>query len=146
MGSFFLVDYFWLILSISLFILEALIPGVFIIWIGMAALLVGLIQAFFPLSLAWQILLFSFFTPCFAVFGLYGYRILKKNKKNLEINEKILSLKGQTFILEAPIIDGKGYGVLGGTLWALRGPDVPKGTKVKIVKVENNCLFIEIIS
>ena len=51
----------WLIFGFLLMALELLAPGVFMFWLGLAALLVGLLS--FAISLSWQaqLLLFAVF-------------------------------------------------------------------------------------
>ncbi len=54
------LDYWhWLILSVLLVILEIFSPGVFLIWMGLAAGLVGLLLLAFP-ELGWHYQLLGF--------------------------------------------------------------------------------------
>ena len=54
----------WLIFGIILMALELLAPGVFLFWLGLAALLVGLLS--FAINPSWQtqILMFAIFAAC----------------------------------------------------------------------------------
>ena len=54
----------WLIFGIVLMALELLAPGVFLFWLGLAALLVGLVS--FVLHPSWQtqLLMFAVFAAC----------------------------------------------------------------------------------
>ena len=49
----------WLIAAMLLFILEVVAPGVFLMWFGVAALVVGLIAMTFDMSLLAQALIFA---------------------------------------------------------------------------------------
>src|SRR3981189_2530868 len=49
----------WLIFGVLLMALELLAPGVFLFWLGLAALLVGLLSFAFHPSWQWQILMFA---------------------------------------------------------------------------------------
>src|ERR1700752_5084335 len=54
----------WLIFGFILMALELTAPGVFLFWLGLAALLVGLVS--FPLHPSWQtqLLMFAVFAAC----------------------------------------------------------------------------------
>ena len=55
----------WLIIGALLILFEIILPGVYLFWIGIAALIVGFILNFIPLSITIQILLFAIFCLCF---------------------------------------------------------------------------------
>lgn len=56
----FVSPWYWIIAGTLLMGLEILVPGVFVLWIGLGALVVGIVLALFPeASLAWQLVLFA---------------------------------------------------------------------------------------
>src|SRR5579859_2655381 len=56
----------WLIFGIVLMALELLAPGIFLFWLGLAALLVGLLSFAFNPSWQLQILMFAIFAAAVA--------------------------------------------------------------------------------
>jgi membrane protein implicated in regulation of membrane protease activity len=61
----------WFILAAVLFVLEVLAPGMFMLWLGLAAIVIGIVSA--VVMLAWQWQLISFACAC-ACAGLATFR------------------------------------------------------------------------
>ena len=99
----------WLIFGVLLMALELLAPGVFLFWLGLAALLVGLLSFAIHPSWQMQILMFAIFAAC--AVPLWR-RIASSGKavsaSNPFLNKRADALVGRVFTLEKPIIDGSG--------------------------------------
>lgn len=132
----------WLILGFVLMGLEVFAPGVFLFWLGLAALLVGLLS--FVLHPSWQAQLVMF--AVFAAAAVPIWLRLARNKADTNaspyLNKRADALLGREFTLEKPIIDGSGTVRLGDTVWRVAGPDTPAGTKVKVVQVDGANLTV----
>jgi inner membrane protein len=50
--------WFWLSLGLILGVAEMIVPGLFLIWFGLAAIVVGLLDYAFPISIPFQVALF----------------------------------------------------------------------------------------
>ena len=133
----------WLIFGFILMALEVLAPGVFLFWLGLAALLVGLLS--FAIHPSWelQILMFAVFAA--AAVPLWR-RIARSNnsvsKSNPFLNKRADALVGRVFTLEKPIIDGSGTVRIDDTIWRVAGPDTPAGSRVKIVQADGASLTV----
>ncbi|WP_315721900.1 MULTISPECIES: NfeD family protein [unclassified Bradyrhizobium] len=133
----------WLIFGVILMALELLAPGIFLIWLGLAALLVGLLS--FALSPGWQlqILLFALFS--IAAVPLWR-RLARANaapsQDNPFLNRRSAALVGREFTLEKPIIDGNGTVRIDDTVWRVAGPDIPAGSRVRIVQADGAHLTV----
>ena len=133
----------WLIFGAVLMALELLAPGVFLFWLGLAALLVGLLS--FAIHPSWQaqILMFAVFAA--AAVPLWR-RIARSNnsvsKSNPFLNKRADALIGRVFTLERPIIDGAGTVRIDDTVWRVAGPDTPAGNRVKIVQADGASLTV----
>src|SRR6202165_1592312 len=118
----------WLIFGVVLMALELLAPGGFLFWLGLAALLVGLLS--FAIHPSWQlqILMFAIFAAC--AVPLWG-RVARANtavsRSNPFLNKRADALVGRVFTLEKPIIDGAGTVRIDDTIWRGAGPDAPAG-------------------
>jgi inner membrane protein len=132
----------WLIFGFVLMALEVLAPGVFLFWLGLAALLVGLIS--FAVQLSWQFQLVMF--AVFAAAAVPVWRRLARPKPDGDaspfLNRRSEALLGREFTLEKPIIDGSGTMRIGDTVWRVAGPDTPAGTRVKVVQVDGANLTV----
>src|SRR6516165_6608605 len=97
----------WLIFGFILMALEIVAPGVFLFWLGLASLLVGLVS--FALHPSWQtqLLMFAVFAAC----AVPAWRRLAHRAhpdSNPFLNRRADALVGRVFTLEKPIIDGSG--------------------------------------
>src|ERR1700680_455161 len=116
----------WLIFGVLLMALELLAPGVFLFWLGLAALLVGLLSFAFDPSWQVQILMFSIFAA--AAVPLWR-RVARNNsavsKSNPFLNKRADALVGRVFTLEKPIIDGSGTVRIDDKVSRVAGPHAP---------------------
>jgi len=133
----------WLIVGFILMALELLAPGVFLIWLGLAALLVGLLS--FAINLSWQLQLLTFAVFAVAAVPLWR-RVARSNstvsRSNPFLNKRTAALIGRVFTLEKPIIDGTGTVRIDDTIWRVAGPDAPAGSRVKIVQADGASLTV----
>jgi membrane protein implicated in regulation of membrane protease activity len=131
----------WLIFGFILMALEVLAPGVFLFWLGFAALLVGLLS--FLWHPPWQIQLLMF--AVFAAAAVPLWRRLARGAasgSNRFLNRRAAALVGRVFTLEKPIVDGWGTVRVDDTIWRIAGPDTPAGSRVRIVRADGANLTV----
>ena len=133
----------WPIFGLILMALELLAPGVFLFWLGLAALLVGLIS--FAIHPPWQLQLLMF--AVFATASVPLWRRVARNHtaasaSNPFLNKRADALVGRVFTLEKPIIDGWGTVRIDDTIWRVAGPDTPAGSRVRIVQADGARLTV----
>ena len=133
----------WLIFGVILMALELMAPGVFLFWLGLAALLVGLVSFAFTPSWQVQILMFA----VFAAAAVPLWRRLSRSNAAPSgdspfLNKRADALVGRVFTLEKPIVDGTGTVRIDDTVWRIAGPDVPAGSRVKIVQAHGASLTV----
>jgi len=133
----------WLIFGVVLMALELMAPGVFLFWLGLAALLVGLVSFAFTPSWQVQILMFAVFAA--AAVPLWR-RLSRSNTavsvSNPFLNKRADALVGRVFTLEKPIVDGAGTVRIDDTVWRVAGPDAPAGSRVRIVQADGASLTV----
>ena len=135
----------WLIFGVVFLVLEIIAPGAIFMWFGFSGLLTGLVLWLFPgMSIGLQILLFS----VSAVLSIIAWKAYHLNKPepespDPELNNRLSVFIGQEHILKNPIVDGKSRIQLGDGTWTIRGPDLPKGSRIKIVDVKGIQLLVE---
>ena len=133
----------WVILSAILLALELAVPGAFMMWLGLAAVLVGLIS--FAVDWSWQAQLVAFAIFTAASVPLWR-RFARKVDPQLEspyLNRRTEALVGRVFTLEKPIVDGIGTVQIDDTIWRVSGADAAAGSRVRVVRAEGANLKVE---
>jgi membrane protein implicated in regulation of membrane protease activity len=133
----------WLIVGLVLMVLELIAPGVFLLWLGLAALLVGVITLF--VDWIWQVQVIAFAAFSLAAVPLWR-RVATQSGPNADttfLNRRSDALVGRIFTLDKPIMDGSGTVRVDDTVWRVSGPDCPAGSRVKVVRSDGASLQVE---
>ena len=133
----------WLILGLALLALETMAPGMFMLWLGLAAIIVGLVS--FGVTLAWQtqIILFALLAVAAVPLWRRFARHPSRDEGNAFLNRRSEALVGQEFTLDRPIAEGAGAVRVGDTVWRVQGPDLPAGSRVRVVRADGASLHVE---
>ena len=149
-GIFALIDtlgmWGWMSFGLILMMLELLIPGTFIIWFGLGAVLTGICVGLMTLTPAMQLTAFIVFSTISIFFGFFVYKRLFGANKNVGTQDKTGAHKyiGQSFKVVESIQDGIGKVAVGDTVWLAKSDkDIAKGRRVKVVAVEGTILVVE---
>jgi membrane protein implicated in regulation of membrane protease activity len=139
-----LLFWHWWVVALVLIIVEMVAPGFFLMWIGGAAAVTGLITLIAP-SLPWQVQFLIF--GVLSVASVVGARYyIKRNPivtADATLNRRGAQYVGRTFSLEEAIVNGIGKVRVGDTLWRAEGPDLPVGDRVKVTGVDGAALKVE---
>ena len=135
----------WFILAAILIILEVFAPGAFMLWIGIAAGVVGAVLYFAP-ALTWeyQFILFSI-ASIGSILAWRGYR--QANPVITDeptLNRRGAQYIGRVFTLDTPSINGIGKIRVDDSTWKIEGADCLAGTKVRVEGIENTVLKVEV--
>jgi inner membrane protein len=132
----------WFIAGLILLGLEVIAPGAFMMWLGLAALLVGVISL--AIDWPWQAQLVAF-----AVFAIASIPLWRRFLRGPQVpadqpflNRRIDAMVGHVFTLETPIVDGVGTVRVGDTVWRVNGPDSPAGSRVTVTKTDAATLIV----
>ena len=137
----------WWVLGIALLVAEIAVPGNVLVWIGVAGLATGVLSNLFW-DMGWwvwevQWLVFA----ALAGLSLYlGRQWLNRNRGQSDepnLNQRGASLVGRTADLIDPIHNGRGKVKIGDTIWIVSGPDLPLGTRVRVVSSDGSDLRVE---
>ena len=85
----------WLILGAALLLLEVLVPGIFMLWVGFAAIITGVIALAFPISMQIQLLIFAGAAVASVLIG----RMLFKNDAD-PTDQPFLNKRGEAACLQ----------------------------------------------
>ena len=116
--------WFWLSLGLILGAAEMVAPGFFLMWLGLAAIIVGILDYFLPITVAYQV----------AMFAILSVLTVFAGKKFLADNP-----------IEA-ITDGQGRVKVGDTVWAARGTDAATSARVRVTGADGAVLLVESIT
>ena len=128
----------WWLLGIVLMTVEAIAPGFFFLWMGIAALLVGLVLILLPeLAGNYQLLLFALL-----LFGSIVVLHIRLRRHPTRTEDPLLNRRGHQYIgrvftLDAPAVNGYGKIRVDDSTWrVLVEQDYPTGTRLRIVGVD----------
>lgn len=137
----------WWVAGMLLLGAELIAPGVFLVWIGLAAIATGILSLVLWGSIIWgwqiQLLVFAAFAVAFT---LIGRRLVKTRGDTSDeplLNQRTASLVGRTATLEDPIREGRGRIRLDDTWWSVNGPDLPTGTRIRVSAAHGRDLTVE---
>ena len=142
--SFQIAFWYWWVLAAILLVFEMTLPGVVFLFLAIGAAASGVLLAVAPgTSLEAQL-------GVFAVFAVASALALRPTLKRLQgrvaastLNARGEALVGQTFVLDTPILGGRGRARLGDGSWIITGPDMVAGARVRVAAVNGTELKVE---
>lgn len=136
------MPWLWLTSGVILCAAETLSPGIFLLWIGLAAIATGVITLIIELSPEVALIVFALLSVVFALVGRKIYGPVGKAIVESMPGHRAASLIGREFILDQPITQGFGQIRVDDTVWRVRGADQPRGVKVRVKQVEDEILLV----
>lgn len=133
----------WIIAGLVLLGLELVVPGGYLLWLGVAGVLTGIITLIQPLPWAVQWLIFGGLSLVSILVWLRITRNRKEQSDRPLLNRRADRFIGIVAVLEQPIVEGSGRLALDDTFWRIAGPDLPAGSKVRIVGSDGAVLKVE---
>jgi membrane protein implicated in regulation of membrane protease activity len=136
----------WWILALLLFLLELALPGIFFLWLGIAAAVTGLVVLIVA-DLSWElaVTIFTVLSVVTAVIGRRFWRPRNIATDDATLNQRGLQYIGQVFTLETAIENGSGRVKVADGAWLVSGPDLPAGTRVRVTGVQGARLVVEAV-
>ncbi|EZP72709.1 Membrane protein [Sphingomonas paucimobilis] len=136
--------WWWLVFAALLGIGEVLVPGVFLIWVALAAAVTGLIALALPLSVPVQFLIFAGLCLVAVWGGRRWYAANPVASQDPLLNDRTARLIGETVVVVEAIEGGHGRVRVGDSVWSCRGPDAPAGARVRITGADASILQVEL--
>lgn len=131
----------WIALGFVLCAAEMLLPGVFLLWIGLAAMATGALLLLLPLTFPVTLLAFGGFAVVSMLVGRMIYGTLSRREAMPFLNQRAGSLVGTSYVLDHPIVNGAGRIRVQDSIWQVKGPDAQAGERVKVVAVEGGVML-----
>ena len=133
----------WACLSLALISAEVMAPGVFLLWLGIAAAVVfGVVLLVPGIPVLWQAL--GFIVLSFASIAVYRKHFRQDSERNDQplLNRRAEHFIGKNFVLESAIVNGSGRLKIGDAFWTVAGEDLPVGTRVRVVQSDGMVLTV----
>ena len=138
------IDLVRLAAAVLLGIGELAIPGVFLIFLAIAAAVTGVATLVLAdLPIAAQLLSFAIWSGVTVAIGKRWYRDYPVASSDPKLNDRAARLIGETVPVCEAIVDGAGRVRIGDGTWSAHGPDAPAGAAVRIVAVAGSTLLVE---
>ena len=135
-----MVAWQWMSLGVAFLAFELMFPGIFMLWFGISGLLTSVLVYLLGFSGAPAIVIFLVLG---LVVSFFGYKFQNKEPKFL-VNNMKKAMINKTITLQEPITNGQARVKIGDGHWTVTGPDLPTGSKVKVVEVSGNSLVVEL--
>ena len=134
----------WLVFAALLGMGEVLMPGVFLIWVALAAAVTGLIALLLPVSVPVQLLIFALLCLLSVWGGRRWYAANPVDSQDPLLNDRTARLIGEVVLVVEPIEAGRGRVKVADSVWSCRGPDAPAGSRVRVTGAEASVLQVEL--
>lgn len=135
----------WIAFGLVLLSGELLGTAGYFLWLGISAILVGIVLTFIPIS--WQLQWVSFASfSLVTTWGWWRYQHKKDMQSEIDtsLNQKEKQLIGKVTRLEEDVQEGNCRIRLGDTTWSARcHENISAGTLVKVVAVDGIIVTIE---
>lgn len=133
----------WWILGFALLAVELFNPFSIAIWFGLGALAIGALTL--VVDWPWQVL-FIVWAIVSTILLVAGRRLLRRGagiSEDPHLNDRAGRLIGRVYTLAEPLGENGGHVTIDDTVWRIRGPLAPSGTRVVIRSVEGTVLVVE---
>ncbi len=137
----------WIIAGLALSLLELIVPGVYLIWFGFAAFIVGIAVYFIPMELTTQLIVFAIASGIFAVIGVAVYRYVfnkaQVSEEYKNLNNTTEQYVGQLVTVAEDAVDNRTKVKIGDTYWLASCQKAFKqGDTAKVVGVKDSLILI----
>lgn len=134
----------WAAIALLLFAAEAMAPGAFMLWMGLAAAVVFVGVLLIPgIPVLAQVA--AFIVLSFVSIQIYR-RWFRKNEPQSDrphLNQRANTLVGHVAKLDQAIVNGRGRVQIADAFWVVEGADLPAGTPVRVVAVDGMTLKVQ---
>jgi len=139
----------WAVAALLLVAAETIIPGAFLLWMGIAAAVVFLGVLLVP-GIPELAQITAFVVLSFISIQVYRKWIRgrggERQSDHPTLNRRATQHVGKVAVLDRAIHAGTGRAKIGDAFWTVEGPDLPEGTSVRVVGVNGMNLQVEAVT
>ena len=132
----------WVAVGLALGALEMVVPGVYLIWLAVAALITGALTFVLDLGVAVSVINFVFLS----LIMVYSAKRFLRDRPIVSADPMLNDLGGRMIgeiVMVVRAIDGgEGRVKVGDSEWIARGPDTPVGTRMQVTGTKGPILTV----
>lgn len=132
----------WMVFGVVLAIGELALPGIFLIWIAIAAAITGAVTYLAPIPMPVQVIIFAALCLIATYAGKRWYRDNPVASSDPLLNDRAARLVGRSVTVVEPIVNGEGRVRIDDGSWTAIGPDAPVGARLTVVAAEGATLTV----
>ncbi|HEX4481125.1 MAG TPA: NfeD family protein [Rudaea sp.] len=139
--------YGWWLIALVLIGAELVAPGYFMLWIGIAAAVMGALVLIVPdLGALAQAFAFAVLAviSC-VVYWKFVRRELNRASDQPLLNRRAEQFVGRRYVLDSAIVNGQGKARVGDSVWLVEGPELPAGAPIEVVAVNGSTLKVQAV-
>lgn len=134
----------WLFAAAMLAGIELAVPGVFLVFLAVAAAITGVFTLLFPdLDLAGQLGSFAVWSAVSVAIGRRWYGGDAVASSDPMLNDRAARILGATVVAVTEFSDGEGRVRLADGEWPARGANMPLGARARVTAVDGLTLIVE---
>lgn len=134
----------WAAVALLLFAAEAMAPGAFMLWLGLAAAATFVIVLLAPgMAVLAQVVMFAILSVVAILIWRRWFRGRGRGSDQPALNRRTAALVGRVVALERGIVDGHGRVQIADAFWEVTGPALPAGTQVRVTGADGMTLRVE---
>ncbi|MFO1473251.1 MAG: NfeD family protein [Lysobacterales bacterium] len=134
----------WAAVALLLFAAEAMAPGAFMLWLGLAAAATFVIVLLAPgMAVLTQVVVFAILSVVAILVWQRWFRGRGRGSDQPALNRRTAALVGRVVPLERAIVDGHGRVQIADAFWEVTGPDLPAHAHVRVVGADGMTLQVE---
>jgi inner membrane protein len=133
----------WMIGGVVLLATEILVPGVYLVWFGIAAVVTGIFALLFGIGTAGQLALFALYAVLAVMVGRRFYGVRTTDTLDPLLNNRAGRLVGRRVLVVDAVDEDGGRVRVGDGEWSARGGPAGPGERVRVTGIEGNCLIVE---
>lgn len=135
----------WWALALIFVVVEAIMPSGVFASLAIAGGIMGALYLYYPdMTIQAQLGGFAAFTMVLSYITTYFYR--RKLGSHNSVKHAAAEHMGKELELSSAIQNGFGEITINGTIWGLKGPELKKGSKVKIIGLDGDLLVVRPIN
>lgn len=137
-------NWFWFVVGLVLLVGELLMPGIFLLWLAIAAGLTGFVNAALPLDWKLELVVFAVLS---ALLVMASWKFVRGQHRphsdQPDLNQRQVGYVGRRTTLLQAIQNGRGKVKIDDTVWDATGPDMVQGAPVVVTAVNGAVLVVE---
>lgn len=132
----------WFLAALALGIAELAVPGVFLVFLALAAAITGAALLALDMPLVLQLACFGVWSVLAVLIGRQWYADYPVSS-DTRLNDRAARMIGEVVQVQVALVAGQGRVRVGDGSWPAHGPDVAAGEHVRVVAVEHGVVTVQ---